>query len=423
MYSSNGFVPAKRILLLTYAFPPMALPEAYLSAKTMGNMLGCDVDVICADAGKIWQGNDSSLEGYVSAKFKNIYRISQPLFAKHFRFRWLPLLANLPDILVFSNRRMYKTAQKLVPESYDAIVSWSQWHSVHLVALSIKERNPSLRWMAHFSDPWVDNPYVKHGLLLQFLNERMESNVIEKADRLSFTSDQTANLVMRKYPAHWKSKVSVHPHPFDPTLYDPKQEVNQYGPFVIRYIGAFYGERSPYPLFRALQVITEKYQSSLDGVVFELVGLTPIEFLQSSEYLALPNGLVTFVSQVNYLTSLQLMLNSNALLLIDAPGSESIFLPSKLIDYIGAGRPIFGITPPGASADLIRQLGGFVANPSDEIAIVDGILRMLEALRGGCFTGTWGEDEVRNRFSIERVSSDFRESIFQANTRTALEAN
>ena len=45
------------------------------------------------------------------------------------------------------------------------------------------------------------------------------------------------------------------------------------------------------------------------------------------------------------------------LLVIDAPADESLFLPSKLIDYLPARKPILGLTPArGASADLIRAL-------------------------------------------------------------------
>ena len=58
------------------------------------------------------------------------------------------------------------------------------------------------------------------------------------------------------------------------------------------------------------------------------------------------------------------------LLVIDAPADDSLFLPSKLIDYLPLGKPILGLTPlRGASADLIRRLGYPVVAPDDEAAI------------------------------------------------------
>lgn len=414
----------KRILLLTYAFPPMALAEAFLAAKTLGNMEDCEIDVVCAESGKKWQGNDSSLDEYVRERFNSVSRIRQPIFARRFRFRWLPLLANMPDILVYSNNRMLKAVRSLAPENYHAMVSWSQWHSVHLVALSVKRQFPRLRWMAHFSDPWVDNVYVSYSRLGRLINERMERRVIEGADRICFTTRQTADIVMKKYPTGWVNKVTVHPHPYDSSLYG--QKLKQDGlvkeQMILRYLGTFYGPRSPEPLFMALREISEKYPYALQGVSFELVGVTPAEFLQTEDYQTLPNGLVTIVSPVDYRTSLKLMAQSQALLLIDAPGSESVFLPSKLIDYIGSGRPIFGITPPGASADLIAQLGGLVANPSDVSAIVEGLLRTLEALRGRWAVGDWGNSRIRNKFSVDSVASEFKEAIFKEGNCIGYEA-
>jgi glycosyltransferase involved in cell wall biosynthesis len=400
----------------------MALAEAFLAAKTLGNMQGCEVDVICAETGKKWQGNDSSLDEYVSQRFNKICRIRQPIFAKYFRFRLFPLLANLPDILVYSHSRMLKALRSLAPENYDAMVSWSQWHSVHLVALNLKRQFPGLRWMAHFSDPWVDNAYMNYGHLERLINGRMERRVIDGADRVSFTTRQTADVVMRKYPSEWGRKVTVHPHPYDPSLYELEPERLEQQQLVLRYIGTFYGPRSPEPLFRALRVISEENPYALQGVSFELVGVTPVEFLRTESYQALPNGLVKLVSPVEYKISLRLMAQSQALLLIDAPGSESVFLPSKLIDYIGAGRPIFGITPSGTSADLIAQLGGFVANPGDVNAIAEGLLQTLDALRGRWASGEWGNSSIRNKFSVESVSADFKEAIFDEGSCPGYEA-
>ncbi|GMA50015.1 hypothetical protein GCM10025857_13720 [Alicyclobacillus contaminans] len=51
-------------------------------------------------------------------------------------------------------------------------------------------------------------------------------------------------------------------------------------------------------------------------------------------------------SRVTYFESLNLMTKSDVLLLIDAPSKTGInpFLASKLVDYLGAGKRILGIT-------------------------------------------------------------------------------
>lgn len=76
---------------------------------------------------------------------------------------------------------------------------------------------------------------------------------------------------------------------------------------------------------------------------------------------------------VDYRTSLAIMKESDWLIHIDANLSgvldENIFFAAKLADYIGAGKPIFGITMfDGAGADVIRDVNGLtVSYTADEI--------------------------------------------------------
>ena len=161
----------ERVLLLSYAFPPMAVPEAYRSAKLMGNLPGCAVDVVCAQPFRKRFGNDTSLDDYVAARFARVIRLAQPAHLK------LPLealwpLARMPDFMRFMNRAALRAVERLDLVNYAAVVTWSQWHSVHLVGLALKRKHPALRWLAHFSDPWSTNPFFKAGPLLRALNCR-----------------------------------------------------------------------------------------------------------------------------------------------------------------------------------------------------------------------------------------------------------
>jgi glycosyltransferase involved in cell wall biosynthesis len=102
------------------------------------------------------------------------------------------------------------------------------------------------------------------------------------------------------------------------------------------------------------------------------------------------------------------MAESDLLLVIDGPDDLSVFLLSKLIEYIGAGIPIFGILPPGASANLVERLGGIVADPRDGAAVAAGLLRALELARRHRESATpWGNAIVREEFHAKRVAANF----------------
>jgi glycosyltransferase involved in cell wall biosynthesis len=107
---------------------------------------------------------------------------------------------------------------------------------------------------------------------------------------------------------------------------------------------------------------------------------------------------------------LQLMASADLLLVIDSPDESSVFLPSKLVDYLGAGVPILGIVPPGASASLIGRLGGQVANPArpQEVArTLRGAIDDCWSRRASRAASSWGSEEVRAEYRADRVAQNF----------------
>ena len=229
--------------------------------------------------------------------------------------------------------------------------------SVHLAGLRLK-RAIGMPWIAHFSDPWADNPHRRIPVLRQ-LNKGLEAEVVDAADRLIFTSDETLELVMRKYPPRMATKSRVLPHSFDPMMYGSTNACHD--GIVVRYLGNFYGRRKPDPLIKAVQQLYREQPDLLQNVRIEFVG--GIRRAPTSLLDGLPPTLIRFLPPVDYRTSLTLMESADLLLVIDAPFEESVFLPSKLIEYIGALRPIFAITPPGTSAKVVSKVGGLVAHP------------------------------------------------------------
>jgi hypothetical protein len=278
------------------------------------------------------------------------------------------------------------------------LVTFGQPMSVHLAGLKIK-RATGVPWIAHFSDPWVDSPFRQSIPILTQLNRTMERAVIAKANRLVFCSRETVDLVMRKYPPEWKDKTAVVPHAFDLSLYG--DQTPQQNGMILRYIGNFYGKRTPQPLIDALFALQREQPGILNNLRAELVGQIDTRFSLPKE---LPPGLLSILPPVDYLDSLRLMRTANLLLVIDAPYDESVFLPSKLIEYIGARRPIFAISPPGVTAKLVERLGGFVANPNSIPEIAQELAYAIISLRSGNLNLPISED-IKTEFDAAFVAS------------------
>lgn len=401
------------ILAISMAYPPLAYPRSIQVARLLKHA-GQRTVLVCADE----EGSrlDRTIEPEAEASLLACVRV--PVRKRR--------LDQLVDRLTYRFLRRVWNQRNLAPDTYgawksdvliavekylgasefspDAVVTFAQPFTDHLIGLELKRRLGK-PWLAHFSDPWADNPFSHFDRPTREANLRLERSVAEAADLLVFTSAETVDLFFEKYPKDLKNKARVLPQCFDPDQFGPDVPG---GAMTIRYLGNFYGRRTPAPLLQALRSIAKDDSEILEDLTFELVGSGDAEDVQRMA-IGLPKDLVTVRPSVDYSKSLALMSQSDGLLVIDAPAEKSVFLPSKLIDYIGADRPIFGITPPGAASKLISQIGGEVADPSDVKDMVLKLRIFIDKLRQRRIEqmARWGDEKVRECFSAEMLARDF----------------
>ena len=412
-----------KLLAVSFSFPPSATPRALQVARLLKH-LPLSTILVCADEQE--GARDSTIEPDAEAALSNCLRVSFSVqgwrkqanrVASLFR---LPLWNRVPDEYSWWKRRALRAIREQAQKSDhrpDLIVSFGQPMSDHLIGLHLKQIY-GVPWLAHFSDPWVDNPFNRYDSLTRQINRSLEHKVIKAADRVVFTSQETVDLVMAKYPPEWRAKVRVLSHSFDPSmsLVAPGEESRT---ITVRHTGEFYGPRTPKPLITTLRSIISEGLHSLEGVCFELIGQIDPVVLTNLGIEDLPPSLVRFRPPVSYQESCSLAAAANGLLIIDAPATKSVFLPSKLIEYVGVGRPILGITAPGAAANLIKELGGWVADPSSPEAMKRTVVQFLTYLRKAQQSGPWGNPEVRSRYEAPVVSKSFEMMLRELLTASA----
>jgi len=415
----------RQLLAVSFAYPPAASPRAVQVARLLKH-LKASTTLVCADYDDK-DRIDASLVREAEAPLARCLRVP---FARSglrslvgrvaYRFD-LPLVDKTPDPFgpwatpVVAAVEAFARAHAYRP---DVLATFGSPMSDHLIGLAL-HRRLRVPWIAHFSDPWVENPFLGYDRLTRRVNLALEARVVWAADRLVFTSEETVELVMRKHQPGLRSKARVLPHAFEPESFggpagrDASDERDASGErdasvLVVRYLGDFYGRRSPAPLFEALRRLLAAEPSTLAGVRFELIGSQGEGQLKAAGLDSLPEGLVVARPPVKYLESLRLMKWSDGLLVVDAPADVSVFLPSKLVDYVGAARPVFGITPPGTAAALIRRLGGWIADPSDAAGVADALrdfVAFLRSRRGDA--APWGDADVRRGFEAATVAETF----------------
>ena len=408
----------KRLLAISWEMPPLSGPRAVQVTRTLAALpeYGWQSRVICFGprSNRYHQNFRVSLEQLSGG---HATQIPVPSPEEWFVFRALwrlaPPLKHFPDEKrVWFTRALRAARDAIAATPVDLIASFAPPWTNHLIALQLA-RETGLPWVAHFADPWVDSPYFLRGGVVRRRAAAWERDVIATATRVVFVNAHARDRVMAKYPESWKAKTSIIPQSCEPSAgATPPLDHNR--PLRVVYTGRFYPRlRTPEALLHAVAQLNS--ESPLPGKLeLEFIGADMDTYARLASRLGL-DRLVTFSPRVPPPAARAKAATADLLLVIDAAGPTSLFLPSKLIDYLPLRRPILGLTPPvGPSADLIRELGYRVVAPDDAAAIAAVLRELLKAHAAGRLVASLQHDSVAERFSIARTTRRFADVLEQA---------
>ena len=408
----------RRLLAISWEMPPLSGPRAVQVSRTLTYLvpLGWESSVVCFGPRSDRYNQDRELAARLRAQDGvTLVPVASPEERLQFRALWrlVPPVKLLPDekwVWIHAASRAARSVART--GKFDVLASFGQPWSDHLIGLRV-QRATGLPWVAHFSDPWVDSPYLRGRRWQVRLWQRMEADVVRHANALVFTNSQTADRVMRKYPAEWRRKAHVVPHGFDPAEQPERSAAENDDRLTIVYTGRFYdGIRTPEPLLRALARLAERRPIARELRV-AFVGTPVVSHHRLAARLGL-DAIVEFAGRVTFAESTRRAAAADVLLLIDAPADENLFLPSKLIDYLPLDKPILALTPAcGASADLIRALGYPVIPPGEEDTIAAEVERLLDAKRQGRLGVTAQHHSVAQQYDIRRIAGAFAKILVE----------
>ncbi len=403
----------KRLMAVSWEMPPLSGPRAVQVTRLLRHLvpLGWASSVVCFGPRSNRYNQDYAIDATAGTGGAiEVIRVPSPEESLFFRALWrvCPPMKLLPDEKwVWIGRAVAAARRRLASGACDAIVSFGQPWSDHLVGLRL-HRESGLPWVAHFSDPWVENPYVRGCAWQRRIWRRMEHDVVANATRLVFMTSQTADRTMARYPDEWKRKVAIIPQGFDPDAAGPAAAPRGHGPLRIVYTGRFYpGIRTPERVLQALHRL--QTQGSLSGrATLDVYGFPFEPYARLARELGL-SGAVTFHGRVSPVAAVAAAKDADLLLVIDAPSQgPSLFLPSKLIDYLPLRTPILGVVPTeGASADLLRALNYPAVDPLDVEGIARALSDVIDRWHRGTLTWSATHDATAQAYDIRELSRAF----------------
>ena len=247
----------------------------------------------------------------------------------------------IPDARVLWVRPSVKyLSEYLTEHPIDTIITTAPPHSLHLIGLRLKEKFPSLRWIADFRDPWTTIGYHSQLRLTKRSARKhlvMERTVLQTADTLIVTSPST----QREFQAKTSRPIEVITNGYDDDFPTQTPSLSPY--FLLSHIGSLLSERNPEPLWQVLSEMTKEQPDFRRDLRLCLAGrvsdevLTSLQKWQLTDYLDL-KGYISHTEAIALQRQSQLLL----LLEINHPKTEGI-IPGKLFEYMASQRPILAL--------------------------------------------------------------------------------
>jgi len=259
----------------------------------------------------------------------------------------------IPDARVGWNKHAIKKADELLAGGkYKAILTTSPPHSTQLIGLKLKKKH-KLPWIADLRDPWTNIYYydqLYHTALAKRLDQRYERQVLEQADAILVTSEDTKRLFLNKPVKLNADKIHVIPNGYDEEDFTVLSTSPQ-DTFLITYTGTI---TESYNIDVFLKVIAH-LMSVHNEINYKLrfVGKVSESMKQRIEKAGV-QGITEFIPHVPHREAIRYLMESTVLL-ISTPevAHGNVPVPAKLFEYLASNKPIVAIGPVHSDMDRI----------------------------------------------------------------------
>ncbi|HXK57057.1 MAG TPA: glycosyltransferase, partial [Gammaproteobacteria bacterium] len=170
---------------------------------------------------------------------------------------------------------------------------------------------------------------------------------------------------------------------YDPEIYEPlltePRKIDDVIDFT--FTGRLFKNRRGYAFAEALGQLVEAEPALKDRVLVHILGGVSPEIRDRYREILTKYGInqmFEFAGDVSYQEAMRAQVHTDYLLLIVDTGATSDgVIPGKLFEYVAARRPIFALTDPGATKEIIEQAGIGRVVPAESVAECKAALRSI----------------------------------------------
>lgn len=272
----------------------------------------------------------------------------------------------------------------------EAIFATSPVPTALLIGVLVKQRT-QLPLIIDFRDPWVEEtiPPVR-----RYFEAMLERWCMRRADRIICNTPALRRHFLARYPEVPPDRFVVITNGYDERDF-ADLVARPSDKFEIIYGGMLHkAQRNPDTLLRGVRLALDRGWLNPSDLKLSFLGTdtwgVSDEFLGRLSELGLREITESVAERIPYRKALQRMAAASVLLVLLYGESEGgsdqanrgwwdLTVPAKVYEYLRIGRPMLVLVDEGAVAELLRETGGGVPIPPQDIERIAGALRDLYA--------------------------------------------
>jgi glycosyltransferase involved in cell wall biosynthesis len=379
-------MPAKRVLMIAFHFPPFAGSSGVQRTLRFVQHLprfGWEPIVLTAHP-RAYERTSADLLTDVPPG-THVVRASAFDAARHFAIagRYPAFLAR-PDRWISWKFDAVRQGLRLIDQSRP-VALWSTYPiaTAHVIGATLAERS-GLPWVADFRDPMAQDGYPPDPVTWRAFRA-IEERVFARATACTFTASRAAATYRTRYPDS-KTRVDVIENGYDDGAFeaaerDPSsREPLAPGRLTLLHSGVVYpGDRDPGPLFDALRRLAARDASLRERFRLRLRAPADEDTLQRQLAAYGIGDMVEVLPPIPYHDALVEMLRADGLLLMQA-ASWIEQVPAKLYEYLRARRPLVALAAPaGETARVLADAGVDAIAPLEDAGAIATVLEQFIA--------------------------------------------
>ncbi len=256
---------------------------------------------------------------------------------------------------------------KIKEENIELILSSFFPDASHILALKLKYEFPHLEWIADMRDEMSCSPYIDTKTKVKY--QELEQEIFNHASALTSVSKP----ILDEFSTMCKNKKVLFSEIRNGYDFELEERMISTEQFTLTYSGNFYGDRNPINFLKALEKFVSKNIDIKCKV--QLVGVKT-----HFEIPRILTEMIEVLPMVPHNEAVEIMKQSDALLLIHPSNGRKGIFTGKLFEYLGVLKPILAlIDEEDVAAKLITECNaGYVSDNSNIGKIEENIALMYE---------------------------------------------